>query len=208
VKRLNNEGESSNTRPALSDALKANRDQEEKVWALQAQQGDLTALDKLYERYVDRIYGVMYNKARNKGDAEVLTSETFTRAIESLERGQYKRQDTPFSSWLYGIARNTYLEWIRDRMKQPATSVDKLDVDRHFGGEAEEVFNTLWGQGSLWEMVDELPLNEAKVVRLHYIYGLSYAEIAEHLHLSAAACKQLNYRAIRHLRQKMQNPDD
>ncbi|HEY1352796.1 MAG TPA: sigma-70 family RNA polymerase sigma factor [Ktedonobacteraceae bacterium] len=204
MKRFNEE-ESSHTHPASSDASRVQRDQEEKAWALQAQQGDPTAFEKLYERYMDRIYRWMCRHTQKKEEAEALTSETFTRVLESI--GQYKQQRPPFSSWIYAIAKNTHREWLRDQKKQPATSVDEIDADRHFGGKREEVFNSLWGQDSLWEMVDELPLNEAKVVKLHFIYGLSYTEIGQHLQLSAAACKQLNWRAMRHLRQKMQGPD-
>jgi hypothetical protein len=60
-------------------------------------------LIKLYERTIDRVYHYFYNLVSNVSEAEVLTSETITRAIEALTCGHYVWRGATFEEWLMGI---------------------------------------------------------------------------------------------------------
>ena len=67
-------------------------------------------LIKLYERNIDRVYHYFYSRVSNVSEAEVLTSETFTRAIEALTRGHYIWIGAPFGAWLLGIGAHVLQE--------------------------------------------------------------------------------------------------
>lgn len=66
---------------------------------------DPAAFALLYERYVDRIYAFVYQRTRDRAEAEDLTADTFEKALRALPR--YEHQGHSFGAWLYKIAANT-----------------------------------------------------------------------------------------------------
>jgi len=180
---------------------------EEAALVQRASKGDTDALVKLYEGSVDSIYRYCYSRVGNISEAEDLTSEIFTRAIEALVRGTNAWQSKPFGSWLYSIAINLLRERkkkLRDaplagQMKDllehkepPSEEANILDAARH----REE-------RDALWQLVDELPLAEQSVLIMRHVYDLSYNQIAERLKRSEGACRSLHQRALNGLRHKM-----
>lgn len=170
-------------------------------------QGDPDAMEKLYESNVDAIYRWFLSRTRERAEAENLTSDTFTRALEALMGGKYTWK-APVITWLFGIARNVYREWCR--AKPPTTSVEELDGDQQLSGDENDLFTDFWQREtskSLWRVVNRLPLDEQKILRWRFVYDLSYVEISRRLGISPAACKQKNYRAIQWLRQNIPTRD-
>src|SRR5712691_8070587 len=98
---------------------------EEAARVRRASQGDQDALLELYEQYIDPLYGYFYKRVRSRSEAEVLTSETFTRAIEGLLHGQYTWRGKPFGSWLFGIAARVLQE--RGRELEKTSVIDDLN---------------------------------------------------------------------------------
>ena len=88
---------------------------QEAEWVQQVTQGNQDALIKLYEAYIDPVYGYFFNRTRSTSEAEALTSETFTRAVEALMRHHYTWQGKPFGAWLFGIAGRILQERNRKR---------------------------------------------------------------------------------------------
>ncbi len=60
---------------------------------------------------------------------------------------------------------------------------------------------------ALWQLVEELPVQDQSVIILRHIYELSYAQIAERLGRSEDACKQTHYRALKKLKLKVEEAD-
>jgi len=71
----------------------------------------------LYARYFPRIYAFMSARANSRSDAEELTQEVFTAVFRSA--GGFDERATPLS-WIYGIARNTLLNYVRKRQLERA----------------------------------------------------------------------------------------
>jgi RNA polymerase sigma-70 factor (ECF subfamily) len=178
----------------------------EAEWVQRAILGDQDAVSKLYKSYVDSIYSFFCRKTRNTTEAETLTSETFTRAIAALKFGQYKWQGKPFLAWLFRIADYTFKEWIR--AKQPTVPLKDLEELQHstsLNGK-EDVLDLVVKREELnrfWQLVYELPPIEAQILVMNIQQDLSYAEIAKRLQRSERACKQLRYRAVKKLKQKI-----
>ena len=89
---------------------------------IQCQQGDLEKFGRLYDVYIKKIYDFVYYKTFHKETAEDLTSQTFTKALENINR--YDQALGSFSSWLYRIARNTIIDHYRTKKE----TVDINDV--------------------------------------------------------------------------------
>ncbi len=78
-----------------------------------AKAGDADAFAILYDDYVDRVYGYMYFNLANAQTAEDLTARVFSKAWNNLQ--WYEPDQTPFSVWLYHIAREAVLQFNGDR---------------------------------------------------------------------------------------------
>src|SRR3712207_9019750 len=69
-----------------------------------AQAGDREALEELYLLHFDRIYSYLHMSVGSRHDAEDLTTQTFVKMLESIDR--FRWQSVPFSAWLFRIAHN------------------------------------------------------------------------------------------------------
>jgi RNA polymerase sigma factor (sigma-70 family) len=179
----------------------------EEVLVRRAIQGDSDAVVKLYESYFESVYAYFYRRVGSVSEVEDLTAETFTRAVQALLRGHYEWQGKLFGAWLLGIASKVFHEWLRHLKTMPL--VEELgsvlvrgDLVSGEPGPLESVVQSE-KRDALWQLVEELPLVECRVLILRYVYGLSYVEIAERLNRSEVACKQIHYRALKKLRRKV-----
>lgn len=70
----------------------------------------MTELEKIYNNYFKDVYFFIYSLAKDKHIAEDLTSETFIKAIKSIESF---RGNCDIKVWLFQIAKNSYYSYIR-----------------------------------------------------------------------------------------------
>ncbi len=149
-----------------------------------ASQGDLGAYDQLVRRYQARIYGLVYNMTSSKEDAEDLVQDVFVKAFSSLKGF---RGTSSFYTWIYRIAINRTINFLKKRKKRQALSLN--DVDE--GVERDPAYVELSARESpardtsLLELQEKLnkallTLSEKHrtVVVLHDIQGLPHEEIA------------------------------
>ena len=87
------------------------------------QRGDSTAFDFLYLRYYDRIYGVICSIISNREDALDISQDVFLKAYQALEN--FKRA-SQFYSWLYRIAINCCIDFMRRGAKRGMVSNDPI----------------------------------------------------------------------------------
>ena len=194
--------------PDRYDKANAVKLAEEEALVRQASRGNSTAFTKLYEYYIDLIYRYIYLRVGNISEAEALTNETFTRALEGLLHGRYTWRGKPFGAWLYGIAMNVLQEDNRGSMR--ASMTERLDYLAEHSDPLDEQPDPLDSflqkeeQSVLWQLIKELLMEEQRILVFRHVYELSYAEIAERLGRSENACKQLHYRVLKKLRLKAQ----
>ena len=149
-----------------------------------ASQGDLGAYDQLVRRYQALIYGLVYNMTSSKEDAEDLVQDVFVKAFSSLKGF---RGTSSFYTWIYRIAINRTINFLKKRKKRQALSLN--DVDE--GVERDPAYVELSARESpardtsLLELQEKLnkallTLSEKHrtVVVLHDIQGLPHEEIA------------------------------
>jgi RNA polymerase sigma-70 factor (ECF subfamily) len=175
---------------------------------------DERAYAELMGKYRDSIYFMMLKMVRNTDDADDLTIEAFGKAFNRLN------QYTPnyaFSTWLYRIATNNCIDFIRKK-KMVTLSLDKT-IDDGQGGvmrfeiksdnlNPEERFIKKQKIRIMRGIVDRLKPRYRDLVVLRYFREFSYDEIAKETELPLGTVKAQLFRAREQLYKLMQNADD
>ena len=92
---------------------------EEEPHTAGAATGPREALTRLYEENFDRIYRYIVIKMGDRTEAEDMTQQVFLNAVKSIS--SFKWQGFPFSAWLYRIAHNQVVDYLRKKSKRPLT---------------------------------------------------------------------------------------
>ena len=100
---------------------------EEDAMVRQAQKGDLAAYDELVRRYQQRIYATVYHMTSNHEDANDLAQEAFIKAYQALKTF---KGGSSFYTWVYRIAVNKTLNFLKQRKNRTAMSLNDLDFTR------------------------------------------------------------------------------
>ncbi len=96
--------------------------QEELKLVQRARQGDHQAFAQLYESHFAKIFRYVVLKIGNQAEAEDMTQQVFVRAYESI--GSYQWQGVPFTAWLFRIAHNQMVDYVRKQSKKPTVSLE------------------------------------------------------------------------------------
>src|SRR5205823_559552 len=147
--------------------------------------GDLEAYDGLVRRYQERIYATIYHMTANHEDANDLAQETFIKAFRALKSF---KGDSSFFTWVYRIAVNRTINFLKQRKKRTQMSLDDLDFNVEHDPDLVALIsektprrelNLVELQGRLNEALQKLSETHRLVVTLHDIQGLSHEEISK-----------------------------
>lgn len=148
---------------------------------------DKNAASELLKIYYADIYSYLRRLCGSKQDAEDLTQQTFLKVWSSLDgfKGRSK-----FSTWLYRIAHNTFIDWQRRNTSGIQSNTDrwwKEYTNKNSGPFANVAERQLTQR--LYEAVDQLDEDKKHVVHLHYYQGLSLRETAKVLGIATSTVK-------------------
>ena len=152
-------------------------------------------LEELYRRYKTELYRYLYGLTHNAAEAEDLLSETFLRVLRAL--GRYTGEGS-VRSWLYGIARNTWLESLRKR--RPTVSLDDM-LELYV--EDAKISGARQTLARVRELLQTRPERERLLVELR-AQGYAYAEIARRLHITENTARVAEHRARAWLKARLQ----
>lgn len=164
-------------------------------------ENDEQAFAMLMDRYKRPVYHMILKMVRNVDDAEDLTIEAFAKAFKNLHRF---KKDYTFSTWLFRIATNNAIDFIRKKrletMSLDTSFTDdngdsvQIDVeDRNLNPQEEAIKSQ---KIELIQMfVTKLPAKYQRLVRLRYFQELSYEEIAKELDAPLGTVKAQLHRA-------------
>jgi RNA polymerase sigma-70 factor (ECF subfamily) len=150
-----------------------------------ARRGDFTAYDELVKRYQQRIYATIYHMTANHEDANDLAQESFIKAFQALP--SFKGGST-FYTWLYRIAVNKTINFLKQRKNRQHMSLNDLDFNAEHDPDLMALISdkTPVREVGLSELQQKLnaallKLSEPHrmVVVLHDVQGVSHDEIAE-----------------------------
>ncbi len=193
----------------LSDKAKADL-----VLVDQARLGDQGAYATLMDRYRESIYFMMMKMVRNADDADDLTIEAFGKAFSRLE--QYS-PSYAFSTWLFKIASNNCIDFIRKK-RVKLTSMDtgytnddgeSIRIDAKSNTlDPEETLVQNQKVKHMRQLVSKLKPRYRELVEKRYFEELSYEEIADELNLPLGTVKAQLFRARDFLAQMMEKTKD
>lgn len=178
------------------------------------EKADQKAYAELMGRYRDSVYYMLLKMVNNKDDADDLTIEAFGKAFKRLH------QYTPnfaFSTWLFKIASNNAIDFIRRKKNETTFSLDKTvtneeGVEMSMNVKAdtpdpEAHFIKKQKVEMLRELVDKLKPKYKQLIEMRYYEELSYEEIADKLELPIGTVKAQLFRARDFLYQVLKNTD-
>lgn len=163
--------------------------------------GDQQAYAELMKRYKTPVYHVILKMIRNVDDAEDLTIEAFAKAFKNLHKF---RKEFTFSTWLFRIATNNTIDFIRKKrldtmslntsFKHDHGEAVTIDVqDRNLNPQEEAIKSQKIDLVRMF--VTKLPPKYQRLVRLRYFDELSYLEIAKELRTPLGTIKAQLHRA-------------
>jgi len=166
-----------------------------------ARKGDSEAFGMLYDHYQGSVYRFLYYRTRSSTLAEDLTSETFFRALRSMQSFRWQGKD--FGAWLMTIARNLATDHFKaGRTRLELTTEDMGLHDDATEGPETSVLASLTNE-ILLKALTELPAEQKDCLIMRFLQGMSIAETADVLGRSEGAVKQLQLRGVRNLAKLM-----
>jgi RNA polymerase sigma-70 factor (ECF subfamily) len=179
---------------------KAQRDCELVRAALE--KGEQAAYAELMKNYRDTLYFMMLKMTNNPEDADDLTIEAFGKAFKNL--GQYT-PDYAFSTWLFRIASNNCIDFIRKRKMNESVSVNLNEITESGDNLAdilpsetrnpeEDIIRQQRIQ-ALRDVIVRLKPQFRKLIELRYYEERSYEEISTELNLPIGTVKAQLFRA-------------
>ena len=151
---------------------------------------------KLWELTHDKVRAYMFCACSDWSDADDLAQECYLRALRNwgLFAGRGSRK-----GWLFAIARNTHIDWLRRKIRRQdisategRTNVGQMS-ERCEPDEVEMV----------WEVVNALDRGHKEVIHLRFAAGLSYAEMADALNIPVGTVRSRLHRGLKALRQQI-----
>ena len=169
---------------------------------IEAAQKDPSRFAELYENNFARVYAYVVRRVGNRTETEDLTSEVFHQALANLKRFEWR--GIPFSAWLFRIAANLISDrWQRSGREQIADDPRQIESAQASPAEIEEVER----KATLFRLVESLPAEQRRVVVLRFVEQKSIKEVARETRKSEGAVKQLQFRALSSLRERMEGAD-
>lgn len=155
--------------------------------------GDSSQFALLVEKYWIGLVVHCEKALQNRADAEDVAQKSFIKAYEKLSHfDPYKSR---FSTWLYTIAKNTSIDFVRSNAKNPLPFDEALfeyiPVEEKSCPEVYQAVKALQSE------------NQRKVIEDYYWHGKSHQEIASEMGVSVNTVKTWAHRAKQHLKQTL-----
>ena len=181
----------------------SSRAQEDLTLVLRAKNGDQGAFSRIMDKYRESLYFLILKMVHNRDDAEDLIQEAFRKAFNSLSN---YNADFAFSTWLFKIATNNCIDFLRKKRLQTVSLDQSRDdgEEERVGISAQVMDQSLTPEEQVMkqqrvtrirEAVDKLSPKYKMLIELRYFDELSYEEIAERMDIPLGTVKAQLFRA-------------
>jgi len=169
----------------MADNLSNIKDQ---LLVLDAQDGDVKAMEKLVRRWQKRLWSYAYRLTYNKEAAWDITQETWLGIIKGLKR---LHDPANFKAWAYKITTNKSIDWIKNKSKDQHINLDSIEVDCYRKKDDLQVK----------ELIQRLKNDSRVVLSLYYFEQLNIPEISIALNIPQGTVKSRLFKARGELKQ-------
>jgi RNA polymerase sigma-70 factor, ECF subfamily len=157
---------------------------------------DVQAFQLFYQENIGPIYRYIYSKVGNREEAEDLTSQTFVKAVHSIDR---ERDMHSMQKWLFRVAHTTVADYWRSRYRISTSSLDEL-LDAGWEGPTEDeptAIISVRPAENVKRILDSLPSHYGEVLNYRFLLNLSIKETAVKMGITEANVKVLQFRALK-----------
>jgi RNA polymerase sigma-70 factor (ECF subfamily) len=172
-------------------------------------QGDPSGVRVLYRQYGRLVYAVSYRVLGRHDLAEEATQQTFVRAWQAADRFDVERDP---ASWLATIAKRSAIDIHRREARRPTSPLADVGIDDPALVALPPDMDALDAVWHVRRAIEELAPEEATVVRLQHLDGLTHTEISDELGIALGTVKSRSNRAhrklaasLRHLRNELRD---
>ncbi len=162
-----------------------------------SREGDIKAFESIYEQFKTPIFNLAFRYTYNHAVAEDLLQDIFIKIFTHLH--ELKKEET-FINWLYRIAINTCLSYLRSRKRLLQKSVPLNEVENTIYEKTNDMSERLMNK-PLEEAIQGLPAKMKSVFLLHDVQGLKHEEIATTLRCSVGTSKSQLFKARMKIRE-------
>jgi len=156
---------------------------------------DVQEFQTFYQENLSLIYRYIYSKVGNREEAEDLTSQTFIKAVRSVD---HERSPHSMQKWLFQVARTTVADYWRAYYRVSVRSLEEL-LDAGWEGPVEEepVVMSTTPSERVHRLLEALQENYREVLTCRFLLNLSIKETALRMGLTEANVKVLQFRALK-----------
>ena len=173
--------------------------QDEENLVRRAKERDQEAFAQLYEEYFDKIYRYIALRIGDRMEAEDITQQVFLNAIRAIS--SFKLRGVPFSAWLFRIAHNQVVDYLRKKARRATTPLEESliiseDAPQLIAEQKQDVER-------LRLATRKLTPAQREVIAFRFAGELSIAQVAKVMGKSEGAVKALQHSAIVALRKAL-----
>jgi RNA polymerase sigma-70 factor (ECF subfamily) len=165
----------------------------------EARAGDAWAFGLLFDHYHLPVHRYIASRVHRPSDSEDLTQLVFVKALEALPR--YESRGIPFGGWLFRLARNTVIDYVRTRHDHLDLETASSQVGRDAG--PDEVTVARLELDEVAVALAALTEEQRDAIALRFFAGLSAREAAEVMGKQEGTVRGLQFRAIAALRRQL-----
>jgi len=154
------------------------------------------SFEELYDRHFDSVNRYLRYRINSVWDADDLTAAVFLKALENYHK---YRGDAPIAVWLFRIAHNAYVDYLRGRRERVFSDGEMALLEAPPAGPEEELLRDEEAR-QLRDMLWLLAPEQRDVVSLRYAGELKFGQIALVLGKTESAVRMIHHRALKALR--------
>ena len=150
-------------------------------------EGDNYSFEILLSRHKNRVFAFIMSKIKNKEISDDIFQDTYVKVVNSLQKGKYN-EEGKFLPWVMRIAHNLVIDHFRRQKKMQMirsnNDFDIFDVIKDSKINADEKLIKDQILNDLNLLIDKLPNDQKKVLKMRYYEELSFKKISEHFDIS------------------------
>ncbi|MBD2844536.1 sigma-70 family RNA polymerase sigma factor [Paenibacillus sp. IB182496] len=164
---------------------------------------DNEALEALYDRYERPVYSFVFRMVKDPMAAEEVVQELFMRIWHSAERVHTGGSQGKVSTWMFAVARNLAIDWLRKKGRRPQETQEEAAWERVADGVSTEqaVERRMLGE-EMQQAIGDLNEDQQQVLNWIYFLGYTQQEVASRENIPLGTVKSRVRLALKQLRKR------